>query len=520
MGRMTENDSRVLQSISDRDRTDILYLYLVKGATQKDIAIEIYDDYDDFASQTISVVTRSYGFHNGRGRRGYPSLSRDVIRGFVERYAPEEYDGGLDEGSFDRYIRSCREQLERERQAEARRRAAAERARQEEARLQEEERRRAAAERARQEEETRRRAAAERARQEEEARRRAAAEQARRQEEARRQAAVDRGDHTRLMDEAFAALNAGDNRTAIRKAEQAWALSPMYGLSYIFACACDRLEEGRKAAEWADHVVEKYQEIDKQKYLELCRICVEHAGQCMLSCGRALYEQGRLGELSANGIQQLASRLFSGMIECQGGVRRCPDYQLDDLPFAEAVARAVLAWNREDDNRELLLDCAYIFMEQECYDEALQVYRRIGETYDIFDAAYDLYAQAGKCCYEMGEEPIDVLCYWQAFLAMQTEPRPLDALVYYGYEEDLLSIHDTPQIRRDLSLAKDYLSGRIPGSAFYSRYFGSGWRSCVGLDDGMDCHWYCDHNDEWIFETFVPRGRDIVQGLLRGLFGR
>ena len=125
MGRMTENDSRVLQSISDRDRTDILYLYLVKGATQKDIAIEIYDDYDDFASQTISVVTRSYGFHNGRGRRGYPSLSRDVIRGFVERYAPEEYDGGLDEGSFDWYIRSCREQLEREWQAEARRRAAA-----------------------------------------------------------------------------------------------------------------------------------------------------------------------------------------------------------------------------------------------------------------------------------------------------------------------------------------------------------------------------------------------------------
>lgn len=520
MGRMTENDSRVLQSISDRDRTDILYLYLVKGATQKDIAIEIYDDYDDFASQTISVVTRSYGFHNGRGRRGYPSISKDLIRGFVEHYAPEEYDGGLDEGSFDRYIRSFREQLERERQADARRRAAAEQARQEEVRFQEEARRRATAERARQEEEARRRATAERARQAEEARRRAAAEQARRQEEARRQAAIDRGDHLTLMNEAFAALNGGDSRTAIRKAEQAWALSPMYGLSYIFACAYDRLGEGRKAAEWADNVVEAYKDINAQQYLELCRICIEHAGQHTISSGRALYEQGRLGDLSANGIQYLASRLFSDMIDCQGGVRRCPDHHRSDLPFAEAVAQAVLAWNMEDDNKDLLLDCAYILMEQECYDEALQVYKRLEESYDIFDSAYDLYALAGKCYYETSENASDALYYWQVMAAMQMEPRPLDALVYYGYEEDLLSIHDTPQIRRDLSLAEDYLSGRIPGSAFYSRYFGSGWRSCVGLSDGMDCHWYCNHHDEWVFETFVPQGKDIIQGLLRGFFGR
>ena len=71
MGRMTENDCRVLQSIGDRDRANILYLYLVKGMPQKDIAEQVFDNYDDFASQTISVVTRSYGFHGGTGRGRY-----------------------------------------------------------------------------------------------------------------------------------------------------------------------------------------------------------------------------------------------------------------------------------------------------------------------------------------------------------------------------------------------------------------------------------------------------------------
>lgn len=112
MGRMTENDSRNLQQIGPWDRTEILYRYLVLGEDMKTVAREVYDDDGDFASQSISVVTRAFGFHNGRGRGRYRTVSRKAVAAFVETYSPEYCRGGLDEGTFDEFLREYMEEEE------------------------------------------------------------------------------------------------------------------------------------------------------------------------------------------------------------------------------------------------------------------------------------------------------------------------------------------------------------------------------------------------------------------------
>ena len=107
---------------------------------------------------------------------------------------------------------------------------------------------------------------------------------------------------------------------------------------------------------------------------------------------------------------------------------------------------------------------------------------------------------------------------------MQLRPKPLDAVMFYGYGDALLAIRDTPEIRRDMSLAEDYLNGNIQASAFYSRYYGSRWWHMVGLEPGEDAHWYCDEDDRWYFEIYTPEPaspfRDIAQGLFGKLFGK
>ena len=107
MGRITSNDSQHLSNyISQQTRVEILYRYLVQGHDQTRIANDVLNNYDKMASMSVSVVTRGFGFYNGRGRGKYPSVSKNVILEFVRIYSPENVEGGLDEGTFDEFLKS------------------------------------------------------------------------------------------------------------------------------------------------------------------------------------------------------------------------------------------------------------------------------------------------------------------------------------------------------------------------------------------------------------------------------
>lgn len=112
MARITANDAVQLASVSDNERIQILYRYLVKKQDQKTIAGEVYHNYDDWASMSISLVTRGYGFHGGRSRGKYPRVPIEAIRDFVWEYRAENYDGGLDEGTFDIFLKEWYERGE------------------------------------------------------------------------------------------------------------------------------------------------------------------------------------------------------------------------------------------------------------------------------------------------------------------------------------------------------------------------------------------------------------------------
>lgn len=104
MERMTGNDANVLARMDDETRAGILFQYLVEGQSMTDIAADVLRNYDSFASQTVSVVTRSYGFLNGQGRGQYRSVPYHIIEEFVNEYQPENHDGGLDQGTFDEFL--------------------------------------------------------------------------------------------------------------------------------------------------------------------------------------------------------------------------------------------------------------------------------------------------------------------------------------------------------------------------------------------------------------------------------
>ena len=551
MGRMTENDGNALQYIKKRDRASILYLYLVRGETQKDIAIDVFQNYDDFASQTISVVTRSYGFHNGRGRGSYSYVPEEVIREFVRQYQPEYYEGGLDEGTFDEFVEGYRQQIaaqkrqaEQQRQWEAQqaaqRRAQEERARQERLRREEQERQEQLrrAEQMRQwevQQAAQRRAQEERARQErlrreeQERQERLRQEQEHQRKEALRRAAVERGDHEKLMRQAFAALERGDYATARAQAQEAWDLRPMVGLTYIFACCCDAEGKKAEAVKQAASVAETYKnggsEADKRQYLKLCEIIINNGGkENLFSYGRALLENGRLSSLRDSGLQHLGKTLFRHLFHFDGGLRKNhPKAGKENLALAEEVARLLVKRLDWDAHQNLILDCAYVFMLRKCYDEARELYHYYPQTCSPESPAYDAHAHLGMCYAAMGDSA-SALCMWQEMEAMQLRPKPLDAVMFYGYGDALLAIRDTPEIRRDMSLAEDYLNGNIQASAFYSRYYGSRWWHMVGLEPGEDAHWYCDEDDRWYFEIYTPEPaspfRDIAQGLFGKLFGK
>lgn len=517
MGRMTENDCRVLQSIGDRDRANILYLYLVKGMPQKDIAEQVFDNYDDFASQTISVVTRSYGFHGGTGRGRYFSIPSEIIRDFVSRYSPEEYDGGLDEGTFDAFIRSYTRRIEAQRRQEAedmqeqRRRQAEMLRRREESRLRDEMIRKGLEEDRRQREIERQRLKQEEERQRLEEQRRMA------ENERRRQAAIAKGEHLRLMQEAMEDLEALRCHDAIENAESSWDIQPLAGSAYILACAYDIIGESRPAAEWAQKALDSCKN-DEDKYHKLCAVCVNNNGQKILDCARELLKCEEFYRLEQQGLIYLLSSLFANMFEHKGGIFMINELFEDDLPLAEEAVIRLLEMGGIDMLEDFeQMECAHVLTVREKYEQALQIYGGFTQDNDLYCPFYDLYAHMGKCCYELGDRS-SALAFWQDMYAGECSPRPLDALVFNNYQDDLLEIYDTPRVRQDLELADDFLNGRIKGSGYFPRYCGRVWQQAVGLDEGYDCQWFKDDHDNWKFENFESGGS--IKGFFGNLFGR
>lgn len=105
MGRITENDSNSLGSVGNYERARILYKYLAEGKKQAIIAQEVYQNYDNWASQSISLVTRAFGFHNQAGKGKYKGVPWEAFEDFVEEFTPEDYNGGLNVGTFDRWLK-------------------------------------------------------------------------------------------------------------------------------------------------------------------------------------------------------------------------------------------------------------------------------------------------------------------------------------------------------------------------------------------------------------------------------
>lgn len=104
MERMTDNDANVLGSMDGETRAGILFQYLVKGQSMTDIAADVPGKDGSFASQAVSAVTRGYGFPNDQSRGQYRSVPYHIIEEFVGKYQPENYDGGLDEETFDEFL--------------------------------------------------------------------------------------------------------------------------------------------------------------------------------------------------------------------------------------------------------------------------------------------------------------------------------------------------------------------------------------------------------------------------------
>jgi len=105
MGRITDNDRKNLVQVDNYDRARILYKYLAEGKKQALIAEEVYHNYDDWASQSISLVTRAFGFHNQAGKGKYRQVPKKAFEDFVDEFYPEEYNGGLAAGTFDRWLK-------------------------------------------------------------------------------------------------------------------------------------------------------------------------------------------------------------------------------------------------------------------------------------------------------------------------------------------------------------------------------------------------------------------------------
>lgn len=108
MGCMTDSDRNVLVQIPLRIRTQVLCCYLSEGMTQKQIAQAILGkpENDPWAAEIVSTILRAYGFHQGKQRGKYHQIPQKITAAFVRTYLPERFLGGLDEGTYDEFLRS------------------------------------------------------------------------------------------------------------------------------------------------------------------------------------------------------------------------------------------------------------------------------------------------------------------------------------------------------------------------------------------------------------------------------
>lgn len=535
MGRITESDSTNLSYVGKQDRTEILYKYLVEGKTQKVVAEEVYHDYGDYASMRISVVTRGYGFHNGNGCGKYRSIPYSVVRDFVQNYSPEHYDGGLNTGTFDRFVQQYRQQIEAQKQqAEQQRRWEAEEAERRRQQQVENERRQreweAQQEQRRQQEAEERRRREEAARQEQLRREEAARQERLRQEqlERERQAAFARGDHERLMEEAEQALDAGNFYTARAKTQQAWDIYPMVGLQYLFACCADKLEERADAAKWALEALNSHKD-GTPRHLELCKILLNNGTSALrvIPCARELHKYAMLEDLRDEGVRHLAKCMFSMLFTLTGGLRIMdPDLEqdLETLALAEAVARlAAERLPKSANNRRLMLDCAFILTYQGAYSEAYDIYSEYALRANTLyiDDTYDLHANMGWCAYQMGDRNNAFGCWFSGCgMNINQFNGPLDAFVRYNYDEALLDVTgNNPNIRNGLAIATDYLNGVIPGSRYYNRCY-SPWQSAIGIEPDEDTRWVCSNGNQWELEIYTPDPSEVLRERAKGFFGK
>lgn len=542
MGRITENDAVQLSQINNRYRSEILYKYLVEGKKQKVVAEEVYQDYGDWASMRVSVVTRGFGFHDGRGRGKYRSLPQSLIRDFVRDCVPEDFDGGLDEGTFDHYISdylrhqaAMQQEAQRRQQEEAARQEAyrqhqleAQRRQQEVLAQQErlEQQRAAEQERLRQQREAERKAREEQERQER--LRREAEEQAK---EAARKAAVARGEHTILMNKGFAALDQEDYELAQAKAEEAWALQPMIGLQYIFAfCAAARGNRS-DALKWAAAALESYEE-GSEKYLDLCVLYLDNGGSNRtLHYAHKLYDAGALSRLNNQGIAYLGKRVYSTIIRMEGGLRIAHSERTRDedyMNFVETLSLLIVQRiPAEDAHRHLMLNCAFVLTRRGHYQQAIDIYNcyKDGDCFTLDSPAYDLRAHLGYCYHKLGDNSSALLIWYPELLYHpHYDTQPMDIFWAYNYDEVLRELtHNNPEVDEHMEFMQQYADGKIPGSVYYARYFGN-WRSRLGLEADADTRWYCDDDDTWHVEVFTQRPSasllEQARGFIGKLFGR
>ena len=534
MGRITDSDANNLMQVSDLDRSKILYKYLVSGKNQKTIAEEVFHDYGDWASMRVSVVTRGYGFHEGRGRGRYPSIPKEIIIDFVREYAPEDYYEGLDEGTFDDFLRAYRQQLaaQQQREAQQRQRQAEEneRRRQQQAaeaerqRQQQLERERQQREWAAQQEAMRRKQEAERrAREEAERQERIRQERERQAKEAARQAAKARGDHETLMNQAFDDLKNGNFALAKSKAEKAWDIQPMIGLQYIFARCCAEFGQKKDAIRWAVDALEGY-EAGSSQYLDLCRLFFDQGGSGgkALHYARQLYEYGQLSRLTDAGLATLARQVCKHFVRLSGGLHifRLRQPSEGDLNFAETVALLIAnRFSANDQNRALLLDCAFLLTRQEQYGAALDIYKKYYAE-NRLGPAYDLRAHQGMCYYGLGDKVSAQFLWFPNLLNIgRFDTAPLDAVCFNYRNEALDTVNQNPQAQQQLDFAQDYLNGTIPGSVYYNGIL-SPWQQALGLEPDQETRWYCEDNGEWFLEIFTPDPAEVMKDKVKGFFGK
>lgn len=117
MGRPTDNDWNLFNTVSDNTKAEVLYSYLCEGYNMQEVARNTLHDYNDMASQRVSNITRCYGFDgkNG-GRYSKYNLTLKDIKGFVKKYpngcfscdTMDDYVENLDRNKQNKYDKSTK----------------------------------------------------------------------------------------------------------------------------------------------------------------------------------------------------------------------------------------------------------------------------------------------------------------------------------------------------------------------------------------------------------------------------